>query len=466
MADSSSVTRVSTELRRIAAAGRPGDQLPSSREIGQRLAVGPVTVSRAVGRLVAEGVLVTEPGRGTFIAPPVKAPNTRAPDYGWQTVALADRVVDAGEVCRQLAVPDPAAVTMLHGYLDPTLQPTRVLAEALARAARRPGAWDRPPAAGLPSLRAALAGLVGVEPADVLVVPGGQAGLSTALRALAPPGAPVLCDSPTYMGLLSLARASGLRPVPVAGDEHGMRPDLLAQTLALTGARLVYCQPSFANPTGAVMPAQRRAAVLDAVRAAGAFVIEDDTARLLALDVEPPPAMVHEDNDGYVVYLASLTKVTAPSLRIAALVARGPAASRLRSLRAVDDFFVPQPMQEAATELLGSAGWSRHRGTLRRVLLGRRDALDAALAAYAPQLVPAALPGGGMHLWRRLPDRLDDTVVAARCEQRGLLVGSGTPYHAAEPPAPYLRLTYCAEPADRLVQGAQLLGSVLAELGG
>jgi DNA-binding transcriptional MocR family regulator len=463
MADSS-IVRVSTELRRIAAASRPGDQLPSSREIGARLAVGPVTVSRAVGRLVAEGVLITEPGRGTFVAPPARPAHPRAPDFGWQTVALADRVVDAGEMCRQLAVPDPGSITLLHGYLDPALQPARVLAEALARAARRPGAWDRPPAAGLPSLRAALAALIGVEAADVLVVPGGQAGLSATLRALAPQGAPVLCESPTYMGLLSLARASGLRPVPVAGDEHGMRPDLLAQTLALTGARLVYCQPSFANPTGSVMPAQRRAAILDAVRTAGAFVVEDDTARMLALDTEPPPAMVHEDNDGHVVHLVSLTKVAAPSLRIAALVARGPAASRLRSLRAVDDFFVPQPMQEAATELLGSAAWGRHRVALRRALRGRRDALAAALATHAPQLAPAPPPGGGMHLWRRLPDGLDDSEVARRCELRGLLVGHGTPYHAAEPPAPYLRLTYCAEPPDRLVRGAQLLGSVLSEL--
>jgi DNA-binding transcriptional MocR family regulator len=81
-------------------------------------------------------------------------------------------------------------------------------------------------------------------------------------------------------------------------------------------------------------------------------------------------------------------------------------------------------------------------------------------------LAPAPPPGGGLHLWRRLPDGYDDTEVARRCELRGLLVGSGTPYHAAEPPAPYLRLTYCAEPPDRLVRGAKLLGDVLAELAG
>src|SRR5262249_952477 len=209
------------------------------------------------------------------------------------------------------------------------------------------------------------------------------------------------------------------------------------------------------------MPPGRRAEVLAAARAAGAFLIEDDTARMLALDAEPPPAMVRGDPDGHVVHLVSLTKVTAASLRVGALVARGPAASRLRSLRAVDDFFVPQPMQEAATELLGSTAWTRHLGTLPRALLAPRDARLAALAGHAPQLVPGPVPRGGLHLWCRLPDGTDDTEVARQCEQRGLLIGSGTPYHAAEPPAPYLRLTYCAEPPDRLARAARALGDLL-----
>lgn len=461
MTNSSSIDRVTGELRRLAHARRPGEALPSFREIGGRLAVGPVTVSQAVARLVAEGTLVTESGRGTFVAAGRPTAPAAPADFGWQTLALADRTVDAAAICRQLAVPDPNAVELSCGYLDGGLQPTRALAEALARAARRPGGWDRPPVAGLPTLRAALGALVGVEPADVLVVPGGQAGLSTALRALAPPGAPIVVESPTYLGLLALARAAGLRPVPVPSDEHGIRPDLLAATLAMTGARLVYCQPSFANPTGTLMPLERRAAVLAAVRLAGAFMIEDDTARLLALDAEPPPPMIRDDPDGHVVHLISLTKVAAPSLRVGALVARGPAAARLRALRIMDDLFLPQPMQEAAAELLGSAGWARHRAMLRRALLVRRDALLAALAQYAPALQVASRPGGGLHVWCRLPDGVDDTEFAERAERHGVRVSAGTPYYATEPPAAMLRLTYCGEPPDRLSHGVHMLAEVL-----
>jgi DNA-binding transcriptional MocR family regulator len=59
---------------------------------------------------------------------------------------------------------------------------------------------------------------------------------------------------------------------------------------------------------------------------------------------------------------------------------------------------------------------------------------------------------------------VDDVELAARCGRRGLRVSAGTPYHAGEPPAPYLRVSYAAEPAPRLVAGARVLGEVLDEL--
>lgn len=451
------------DLRRLAAVGRPGDVLPSTRELVGRHGVGPVTVSRAVARLTAEGVLVSEPGRGTFVAPP--RPGTAEPaDLDWQTVALADRLVGAEDLLTLLAPPEPGAIVLSTGYLETALQPTRLLADATARAARRPGAWDRPPLGGVPELRAALAALSGVDPADVLVVPGGQAGLSAALRALVPSGSPVVVESPTYLGVLILARSAGLRPVPVPVDADGLRPELLAEALDRSGARLVCCQPTYANPTGSVMPPERRAAVLEVVRDAGAFLLEDDYARLLGITGEPPAPLVRDDAHGHVVHLTSLTKVTAPSMRVGALVARGPAAARLRTQRVVDDFFVPRPMQEAAVELLASGGWRRHRTGLRRALGTRRDALLAALARHAPELAVARVPTGGLHLWARLPDGVDDVELADRCGRRGVRVSAGSPFHAGEPPAGHLRLSYAAEPPERLLAGARLVGQVLAEL--
>lgn len=461
MSKSSSIDVLSSELRRLVRAGRPGDPLPSTRDLVARFKVSPVTVSRAVAAVAAEGLLVSEPGRGTFVALDPREP-LAASDLGWQTVALAERVVDAGEAGRLLQIPEPGELILNSGYIDASLQPTHALGEALARAGRRPGAWGRAPVSGIAELRTAMGQLAGADAADVLIVPGGQAGLSTAFRALTPPGSPVLVESPTYQGALAVARAAGLRPVPVPADCDGVRPEHLDEAFALTGARLFYAQPTFANPTGAVLPDDRRAAVLDVVRARGAFLIEDDYARELALGPAAPRPMLHDDGDGHIVYLSSLTKVVAPSLRIGALVARGPALARLRALRTVDDFFVGRPMQETAVELLASTAWPRHLSRLRRMLTARRDALVAAVRADLPQVRIERVPQGGLHLWLRLPDGVDDADVALLCARRGLLVSPGTPYYAGEPPAPYLRLTYGGADVADLQRGVALLAEVLA----
>lgn len=138
----------------------PGGKLPSSRALVERFKVSPVTVSRAVAQLAAEGLVVTRPGAGAFRA------DTRGAvpppgDTSWQEVTLSGgggpevvpRTVDASGVLVTLAEPPSGVIEFNGGYLHPGLQPERALAAALARAGRRPGAWGRPPTCGLPELR-------------------------------------------------------------------------------------------------------------------------------------------------------------------------------------------------------------------------------------------------------------------------------------------------------------------------
>ncbi|NED83207.1 PLP-dependent aminotransferase family protein, partial [Streptomyces sp. SID11233] len=234
---------------------------------------------------------------------------------------------------------------------------------------------------------------------------GGQSALATALRALAPPGAPVLVESPTYPGMLAVARATGLRPVPVPADTDGVRPELLAAAFRATGARVFVCQPLFQNPTGAVLARARRAEVLRIAREAGAFIVEDDFARRLVHDDAGPlpPPLAADDPDGVVVHVCSLTKVTSPSLRVGALAARGPVLERLRAIQVVDSFFVPRPIQEAALELVGTPTWSRHLRSLSSELRARRTAMTVALRGELPALAVPHIPAGGGSLWVGLP---------------------------------------------------------------
>ncbi|MFF0657741.1 PLP-dependent aminotransferase family protein [Micromonospora tulbaghiae] len=462
MNDGSAVDRVVQHLRGLVAAGAPGARLPSVRELTARHHVSPVTVAEATRQLVAQGLVETRSGRGSFVA--ARRDGRPARDLSWQTVALGPRRAGEEEMQALLALPPSGAIPLTGGYLDPDLQPAAALGAALARAARQPAAWQRGPVEGRADLRAWFAREAGggLRAEDMVICPGGQAALASTLRALAAPGDTLLVESPTYLGALATARAAGLRVVPVPADADGVRPDQLTAAFARTGARLFYCQPLHANPHGATLTPARRADVAEAVRDAGAFLIEDDYARDLTIDGEAPPPLAADDPDGHVVYLRSLTKPAAPGLRIAALGARGPAGARLRAARLLDDFFVAGPLQQAALEFLTAPAWDRHRRTLRRELRARREALLAALDRGLPTLVPRDVPRGGLHLWVRLPDGADDVAVTAAAAAEGVTVFPGRPWYAAEPPAPHLRLTYAAAAPEQMEEAIRRLAAALA----
>ena len=329
---------------------------------------------------------------------------------------------------------------------------------------RRPQAWGRLPAQGHPELRAHFAAEAGgtMTVQNVLITPGGQAALSAVFRHLCAPGDPIIVESPTYVGAIAVARAAGLVLVPVPGERDGVRPDVLADALARTGARLVYLQPRYSNPAGAVLTLARREAVLEAVARHGAFVLEDDWMRDFDLGPPSPPPLASMDDDGHVIYLRSLSKPVAPGMRVAGLAARGPVMARLRRGRISDDLFVAPVLQHIALDVLTAPGWVRHLGSIRRVLRERRDALVAAIAALLPDCSVPIIPAGGVHLWLRLPDSCSDTDVAEQAAARGLALSPGRVSFPSEPAGPYLRLSYSAAEPPELVRAVQILAEILA----
>src|SRR5579859_186716 len=216
--------RLLGELRRQALELPAGARLPSVRELSRRHRASPVTVAGAMARLAAEGLAIPRPGRGTFVAQRADR-SAEPPDLAWQAVALGPAAVDSGGLEALLADGHGDAILLSSGFPGEELLPLKALAAATARAARRPGAWGRPPTEGTEELRAWFARDAGgtASPGDVLITAGAQAALATLMRALGRRGDPIVVESPTYVGALAAARAVGLVPVPVPVDHDGVR---------------------------------------------------------------------------------------------------------------------------------------------------------------------------------------------------------------------------------------------------
>jgi DNA-binding transcriptional MocR family regulator len=446
--------KLALELRQRAQRLGAGARLPSLRELAREFGASPVTVHRAIAQLAREGLVVPRPGDGTFVA--TRAPEPATQDSSWQLSVLGS----APDPLAGAMFEPPSGLVLGTGYPDVSLQPLALLAKAARRAASKERAWDRVPPEGNPELRAWFARDVGAATAaDVLIVSGGQAALATTFRTVVPFGGAILVESPTYFGALGIARSLGLRPIPVATDEHGVRTELLEAALASSKARAIYLQPAFSNPVGVTLSPTRRAEVLAIAERAGAFVIEDDYARDLAFAAAPPAPMFRSGSD-HVVYIRSLTKSTAPGLRIAGIIARGPVRRRMRLLRAVEDWFLAGLLQDTALELVSGAGWPRHVLELRQTLRSRQQAAIAALAQHFPEARLVRVPDGGFSLWLQLPSGVDDSDFARRAAARGVQISPGGPWFAGEPPAPFIRISTAAANVADLVQGIRILGEL------
>ena len=456
-----------TALRAWIAHAAPGARLPSNRALMAEHGASPVTVQKAMRRLSALGLIDSRPGVGTFAR---AARTVRQADYAWQTAALGTPPSRMPVLSSTQRTAAPDAIALHSGYPAPELLPERLVRQALARAARLDAAVLRSPAAGSPDLQAWFAGElasaapVGVTPAsarDALIISGSQSGLSSIFRAVVGVGQPLLIESPTYWGAILAAAQTGVELIPVPAGPDGPDPDAVERAFAETGARGFYAQPAFANPTGAVWPEATRAAILEIVRQRGAFLIEDDWAHDLAIDADPRP-IAAEDEDGHVIYLRSLTKSVSPALRVAAVIARGPARDRILADRAAESMYVSGLLQAAALDVVTQPAWRTHLRGVREQLRARRDLLLDALLDHAPTATVEAVPRGGLNLWVRLPEGSDAEHVVRECAARGVILAPGSEWFPAEPSGAFVRLNYSGENPERFPEAARTLGATLS----
>ena len=461
-----SAARILAGLRAWIAQAPPGARVPSNRALMAQYGAGPATVQKAMRELGALGLVESLPGAGTFVR---AARTVRPPDYGWQAGALRSPHVRIPILPAPLREIAPDGIGLHSGDPAGELLPGRLVRAALTRAARTGAALVRSAAAGLPELRAWFAhelaeatpaGVTQPAPRDVVVLPGSQSGLSSIFRALVGFGQPLLIESPSYWGAILAAEQAGVQVVPVPSGPAGPDPDELVRAFAETGARAFYAQPTYANPTGALWSQQRREQVLEAVRANGAFLVEDDWAHDFGIDTTAQP-LAAQDDAGHVVYLRSLTKSVSPTVRVAAVVARGPALDRILADRGAESMYVSGLLQAAALDVVTQPGWPAHLRNLRQQLRARRDLLVESLARHVPDAHLDHVPRGGLNLWARLPDGTDLDRLARDCEADGVTIAPGTGWFPAEPSGAFIRLNYSGPSPERFPDGARVIGEAL-----
>jgi DNA-binding transcriptional MocR family regulator len=420
-------------------------RLPSEREFASALRLSRATVTAAYDLLRAEGFLASRTGSGSYVTvPPTARP--RPSLARWTTRGEMQDVIDLS--CAALPAPPdllPEAVAAAAGRLAPYLLD------------------DGYEPAGLPVLRDAVAARftargVATRPDQILITNGSMHGLDLLLRLLIGPGDRVLTELPTYPGALDAIRANGGRVVPVPMDAAGgwQVPQLQA-TLRQTAARLAYLTPDFHNPTGALIPADARRAVLMTARQTGTTVIIDESFVDLGFDATERPTA---DLDPGVLTIGSVSKPIWGGLRIGWVRASTDLVHRLAALRTSIDMGGPVLDQVVAAGLFDRI--DEIAADRLAALRPQRDALIAALGRELPQWRVTTEPQGGLSLWIELDAPLS-TPLTLLAAQAGVVIVPGSRFGVDGTLERFLRLPYSL-PADRLEEAVRRLAAVWTQL--
>jgi GntR family transcriptional regulator/MocR family aminotransferase len=403
--------RLEHTLREAARSGRlAADQrLPSSRQLALDLGVSRGVVVDTYAQLAAEGYLRTARGGGTRVAPAVARPREPA-----------------------AAPPCPIRVRYDLGPFHPSLSaiPRRMLAAALARVMRdapdqRLGLIDP---AGALELRGALSAYLGrvrgilATAEQIVITSGTRHGFSLTWQALAAMGVKrVAVESPGWRGVTDTVMAAGLSPVHVPVDDDGLCVDGLPEL----HVDAVAVAPAHQYPTGAVLSAERRTALLDWARSTTGFVVEDDFDAEYRYDHRSLGALQGLAPER-VIYAGSTSKTLAPCLRMGWVAAPPAVRERIIALQETAGTLPAPVVQLALADLLERGELDRH---LRRQRRRYREQRAALLSALESELPGSRVRGAaaGLYAVIDLPEECDEAAVLAAARARGIsLEGRGT----------------------------------------
>ena len=310
-------------------------------------------------------------------------------------------------------------------------------------------------------------GIPDADPEHVVITPGSQAAIDTACRAFANPGDVVVVEDPTFVGALTTFTTWQLDTVATGTDDQGLVPEQLDETLTRLkdeGRRVafLYTIPSFANPSGALLPASRRDEVAAICQKHGVLIVEDNPYGQIAFDGNPvePIAARHRDN---VVYLGTMSKIFSPGVRIGwALV---PAALKREFYLSAESAFIHASTysQMLSTAFVNDFDWTGHVAHVTQLYRERANTLVGAIREHWDPAVEFIDPRGGFFLWATLPEGVDTLEMMTEGIKAGAVFVPGAAFTPVEGTHSTLRLAYSFVSAEKLTEGVRRLAPVVNE---
>ena len=308
---------------------------------------------------------------------------------------------------------------------------------------------------------------------NILITSGSQQALDFIGRLFVNRGDYIVVESPTYLGALQAWNAYGAQYIPVRADENGMIVDELEAALRI-GPKFIYVLPNFQNPSGSTLSLERRQKLIELADRYGVPIVEDDPYGQLRYEGEHIPSIVTLDSEyrgpngghysGNVIYLSTFSKLLAPGLRLAWVIAPPEVIRKLVMAKQAADLHTPSFNQYVAYEVAKGGFLDEHVKKIRAVYKERRDVMFEMMEEMFPAGVTWSKPHGGMFLWGVLPEGMDAADVLKRAIEKKVAFVPGEAFHPRGGGKNTMRINFSYSSPETIREGVTRLGTTLKEL--
>jgi len=382
---------------------------------------------------------------------------------------VAERTRERGDVLERLSMSDGVQrIELTGGVADRDLFPAEEFGAVLADVFREMGAaaLDYGSREGYAPLRRWIASRLKSEGSpvseqDVFILNGAQPGLDLIGKLLLEKGDTVAVESPTYYNAIGAFRLYGADLVPVPLDEEGLRPGALEELFARRSVKLLYCMPTFQNPTGVSMERERRVTVLSLARRYGVALLEDTFDADLRYRGVEEVALRGLPGGEDVLLVGTFSKILFPGLRLGWLVVPPRLRDAVRRIRRCTDLTAGLLGQAAVHRFCELGLLDEHLDRVRAANRARLAVLVDEMGEHFPDEAYWTRPNGGMSLWVTLPEGVDAVEVLLEARRAGVNFSPGPLFHVDGGGGNAFRLSFTLEKEDRIAEGVRILGEIL-----
>ncbi|MEO5321945.1 PLP-dependent aminotransferase family protein [Mesorhizobium sp. CC13] len=456
-------------------AGRiqPGAQLPSTRKLAGYLNISRITVTLAYQELASQGYVEAASRSAYRIAgnPPTNALAANAAEAGGEAIDWSAKLRSSFIVAKQMRKPldwRRYPYPFLYGQMDPSLFDLTAWRDCARRALAREdfeqmagdfAAADDVQLVNYICSRTLPSRGIRANPDEILVTVGAQNALWIVIQLLLRQGAHAVCENPCHPDMSASLLLSGARVTAIDVDKEGLPLETLPKDIDA-----VFVTPSHHSPTGATMPIERRARLLEAAAEDDFIIVEDDYEFEMSFLAPPSPALKAFDRSGRVFYIGSFSKSLFPGLRLGYLVAPAPVIREARALRALMLRHPPGHLQRTAAYFLALG---HHDAVLHRMRgeYHKRHVVMAGALKRESLKIAGSSAFGGTSFWVEGPEGLDADRLMNELRQDGVLIESGSPFFPdGDGPCRFFRMGYSSIPRNNIDEGVSRTAARMAKL--